>query len=122
MPQCAVMGWPGHTEQLFSGRAVANGENKIHHRRVRSGEFRPTLRAHAVGGVVEAPKHLEREGIDLSLGLTSGREGAKAHAPVFAHDRFRQNRTGAVSGAQEENVVDAFRHGPSSSASADYKA
>jgi len=36
-------------------------------------------------------------------------ENARMAATVFAQDRFRQDRTGAVSGAQEENVVDALK-------------
>jgi hypothetical protein len=102
---------------LASG-VVANRENEIHHGCIGACEFLPTLRTQIIDRVIENLENLDRKRIDCPLRLAAGGEGAEVAAAVFAQDRFRKNRTGAVSGAQEENVVDALRHGPSSSASA----
>src|SRR5207248_10539545 len=88
----------------FSGRIVANREDEIHHRRIGTRELLPALRAQIVGGVVATPENLDRKRIYDSLRLTAGGEAAEMLATVFPQDRFRQDRTGAVTGAQEENV------------------
>jgi hypothetical protein len=100
--------WPHRA--AFSRGAVADGEHEVHHRGVGRGELLPAFRTHAIGRVVQAFEHLEGEGIDLPLGLAAGRVGTEPALAVLAHNRFRQDRPGAVTGAEEKDVVDAFGH------------
>ena len=67
-------------------------------------------------------QNLERERIDLPLGLAAGGEGAEAAAAVLAQDRLGENRARGIAGAEEQDVEDAIRHGLSPFASVDNKA
>jgi len=94
----------------FVGGVVANGENKIHFRRIGRCEFIPTFAAETLGGQASDFELAQGPGMNTSNGVAAGairREGGRA---AFVEDGFGHDRAGGISGAEEEDVI-AGRHG-----------
>ena len=91
----------------FACRAVANREDEIHLRRIRRCELIPVFRAQALGWIAVGFERLERERIDRALRMAPRREGVEAPRSQFAKDAFREDRAGAVAGAEKEDVEDS---------------
>src|ERR1700687_1914567 len=94
IPQCAVIGWPGHTgqdspaalSQTVKTKSIAGASGLL--------DFFPPLLAQPVGGVVEAVQNLDRERIHRALRLAAGGERAEVLTAVFSQDRLGKYRTG----------------------------
>ena len=95
----------------FAGGVVADGEDEIHLRRAGRGELVPGLRAAKRRVVVQAlAAAAARMGWTSPLGWRAGREGLELAGADTVEDRFGDDRTGRVAGAEEQNVVDVVAH------------
>jgi hypothetical protein len=89
MPQCAVIGCPGHTGQLSPAALSQTVKTKSITGASGTANSCQILKAPSAG--YQAPEHLEGEWIDLSFGLAAGGKGPEAALAVLAQDRLRQD-------------------------------
>ena len=93
----------------FVRRVVADREDEIHLGRARSREFVPALRAGEGGIVVEALQKLECIGMHLAFGMRAGRKRLEPAGADPVEDRFGDNGSRRISGAQKQDVENVDR-------------
>jgi hypothetical protein len=84
-------GLAGPDGTRLAGRAIADGENEVHARRIDPGKLRPILAAQAVQRVVVAAQDLEGQGMHLALRLASGTVAPKPAATPALEDTLGQD-------------------------------
>src|SRR5262245_15437741 len=87
---------------------VADGEHEIERRRAGLGELAPGFRAEGRGVVAETGEQGQGARIDLALRLASRRIGAKLSCAELVEDRFGDDRTRRIAGAEKQRVEHMF--------------
>ena len=104
MPQCAVIGWPGHT-----GQASAAALSQTVNTKSNSGSPGLVNSSHDFERkpervVAQAPATAQRLGMELSLGLTSGAVGAEFPRADLVQDRLCDDRACRIAGAEKQDI------------------
>ena len=110
MPQCAVIGLPGHTGHASPAALSQTVKMKSNFGAPGLGKFVPRFRAEAGHVKPKAAQQRQRVRIHLALGLASGAPGAEASGAHLVQDRFRNDRARRIAGAQKQHVVGSISH------------
>jgi hypothetical protein len=89
----------------FIGRVVADGENEIHLGGAGNREFLPVLRTSEGRVVVEGFQKLERERMDLSFRVRSGRISLEPAGSDTIENRLGKDRPCRIAGAEKKNFI-----------------
>src|SRR3546814_6194242 len=85
----------------LAGGIVANGENEIEFRGIRTSELVPAFRAIALGRQPHLRDQLERHRVNVALGEAARAIGAEAVAAIAVEHRLGEDRSG---GRSEEHT------------------
>ena len=94
----------------FTRRVVADREYEIEQWRSRIGKFAPGLRAKARRVITQRLQEPQRLRMHPSFGLAAGAKSAKFPCAELVQDRFGHDRSGRVSGTQEQYVEGMVSH------------
>ena len=100
----------GPDRAYLAGGLVADGEDQIHFRRPRPGEFVPALAAQPARIEVGLFEEIERQGVRGALGEAAGAVRLEPSPPPMLQQRFGHDAPSRVAGAEKENIVGLRGH------------